>query len=335
LRAQGWEPGKFLGAQGAAHADLHTAASSAPIKVVLKDDTMGLGAKPRQKQNDECTGLNGFADLLGRLNGKSEDTIQKEQKARSELKTSLFVERRYGSMRFVSGGLLVGDQMQELVSTDPNTLKKEESEEPKFKLSSSEEPELLNKEKKDKKSKKRKAEDTETPEGSESSRDKKRKKKSKDEDSKTDDQLRDGKKSKKSKDKTEDEAGAEAIAVKSKKKEKKSKKSKDESDSTPQPGGESGDVTENTEESDKKRRKREKREKKEKKRKEQEATDSTGDSTPSIAATLAESGRSTPVESGTSTPQALANRNRVRARYVASKRLAMADMTALNQVSLY
>ena len=75
----------------------------------MKDDNLGLGAKIRQKQSTECTGLDGFKDLLGRLNGKSEDAIDKERKLRNDIKTSLYIERRFGTMRFISGGLLIGD----------------------------------------------------------------------------------------------------------------------------------------------------------------------------------------------------------------------------------
>ena len=113
MRAQGWEPGQYLGVQDASHAEFHTAANASHIRVLLKDDNLGIGAK--RNQGDECTGLDVFKDLLGRLNGKSETVIQEERKARENVKMSLYVERKYGPMRFVSGGLLVGDKIQELL----------------------------------------------------------------------------------------------------------------------------------------------------------------------------------------------------------------------------
>lgn len=335
LRAHGWTPGKFLGAQNSAHANLHSAASSAPIKVVLKDDTMGLGAKQRQKQSTECTGLDGFKDLLGRLNGKSDDVIETERKLRSDIKTSVYVERRFGTMRFVSGGLLVGDQMQELVSTDPATCKAESAEQSTAESVDAEEKQSK-KAKKEKKSKKRKAEEAESAEVSDITREKKRKKRSKDtvehestENSESQDSSKKRKKSKRSKEKDESDKDPKE---KKAKKEKKTNKSKDkpssvsELDPEQQAPSTSDDVA-SKEKEDKKRRKREKKEKKSKSSREIIRTDNP---TPATT-TPAESGTSTPTGTGTSTP-IVANRHHVRARFIASKRSAIADMQALNQV---
>lgn len=336
MRAQGWEPGKFLGAQNSAHSHLHSAASSAPIKVVLKDDTMGLGAKQRQKQSTECTGLDGFKDLLGRLNGKSEDVIETEQKLRSDIKTSLYVERRYGSMRFVNGGLLVGDQMKELVSTDPATLRKASTEQSKSEAT--EEDKQSKKAKKDRKTKKRKAEEGESTDAPDTTRDKKRKKRSKEgieqhestENSESRELAKKRKKSAKLKEKNETDDNSKRV-----KKEKKSKKSKDKSSPSMEPGteeeenGTAEDIA-SKEKADKKMRKKEKREKKLEKSKSSTETPSTVNLTPSII-TPAESRSSTPAGTGASTP-VVANRHHVRARFIASKRSAIADMHALNQV---
>ena len=57
--------------------------------------------------------MDGFQDLLGRLNGKSQGELGKAQKIRETLKRNLYAERRWGTLRFVSGGLLVGDRMEE------------------------------------------------------------------------------------------------------------------------------------------------------------------------------------------------------------------------------
>ena len=73
---------------------------------------MGLGAKVGSGFDDgECTGLGGLQDLLGRLNGKSSGAIEKERKGRDDLKRKLWAEQRYGGLGFVSGGLLVGDDV--------------------------------------------------------------------------------------------------------------------------------------------------------------------------------------------------------------------------------
>ncbi|CAJ2500970.1 Uu.00g038230.m01.CDS01 [Anthostomella pinea] len=328
LRAQGWEPGKFLGAQDSSHSHLHSAASSAPIKINLKDDNLGLGAKPRQKQSDECTGLNGFADLLGRLNGKSDAVIQKEQQVRSEIKTSLFVERRYGAMRFVSGGLLVGDQMKPKEtaskSADSKSLEKAIKEE-----SSSADvgAEPAKKQKKEKKSKKRKAEEAGDAGVSDVSVEKKRQKRSRDEDSPNADS---GAESPKKKKRSKDLKAVEDETEPSKPK-KKSKKSKDVAAQVAQ----SNIPNEDDAKAEKSRRKKERREKKEKKRQQAAASDSSTEATTSthtIATALEESGSSTPVAIGTSTPQPLSNRHFARSRNIASKRMAYTDLAALNQI---
>ncbi|KAI0482651.1 hypothetical protein GGR56DRAFT_620955 [Xylariaceae sp. FL0804] len=336
LRAQGWEPGQFLGAQGSSHAHLHTAASSAPIKINLKDDTLGLGAKVRQKQSDECTGLVGFKDLLGRLNGKSEESIQKEKQVRSELKTSLFVERRYGPMRFVSGGLLVGEDMTTLESVKkdlPSTVsekgvKEETSNEP-----SGLEP--TQKQKKEKKSKKRKAGESEVNEIVEAPREKKRKKQSKasatleDEDSHEAQETGEKREKKqKKKSKHSKEPGEEEVESTKAKKSKRSKKLKDVSDQTES----SASIATDSKKSEAKQRKS----KKEKRRKEKAEPDTSGDAAPipasAVVAVSQASGSSTPTATGTSTPQILSNRHLARSRNIASKRMAIADMQALNQI---
>ncbi|TGJ79381.1 hypothetical protein E0Z10_g9382 [Xylaria hypoxylon] len=335
LRSQGWEPGKFLGAQNTAHAQLHSAASLAPIKINMKDDTLGLGAKIRQKQSDQCTGLDVFKDLLGRLNGKSEETIEKQRQVRSEIKTDLFVERRYGPMRFVSGGLLVGDQkMEELVDKKPAlTPIKDES------MSETSEVESVKKEKKkkEKKSKKRKASDPDESDTSDSKREKKRKKRSKasKEPSKDDTEVekstkkkndKKGKRSKRSEQALGEEKDTEPIE--SEVKRKKSKKSKD----TPQQESLSNSAEASEDgASEKARKKEKKRERKRKQVDNAEASVVTA-TTESSTAIPQDSGSSTPSNTGASTPQALSARHRSRSRNIASKRLAFGDMQALNQI---
>ncbi|KAI1498371.1 hypothetical protein F5X99DRAFT_393858 [Biscogniauxia marginata] len=331
LRAQGWEPGQYLGAEGASHAHLHTAANSAPIKVNPKDDTLGLGAKVRQKQGDECTGLDTFKDLLGRLNGKSEDVIEEERKVRSDVKTSLYIERRYGTMRFVHGGLLVGDQVKldELASrsTASTTPEKEIKEKP---LPASEDAavEHPKKEKKEKKSKKRKAEEPSSADVSDAPREKKRKKRSKDEASPGDDspaeKTKERKRSKKLK-KSSDESEKEPELIQSKK--KKDKKSKDDS----KQGSQSESIEDTASVSAKTEKLKKKKGKKEKKRRRAEVEDASIEAV-EVSATPQDSATSTPAGTGTSTPTPLSARHRARSRHIASKRLAFSDMQALNQI---
>ncbi|KAI2464474.1 hypothetical protein F4781DRAFT_412919 [Annulohypoxylon bovei var. microspora] len=343
LRAQGWEPGKFLGAQNSSHSHLHSAASAAPINVLLKDDTLGLGAKPKHKQNAECTGLDVFKDLLGRLNGKSEEVIEKEKVIRLSVKTNLYVERKYGPMRFVSGGLLVGDQMKESTITTPETPSSEKSGDEKPDVMSEDATTLpTKKQKKEKKSKKRKAEDPGSKDNSDTAREKKRKRQSKDEDSLDNSAGSKGveepnkKKSKKSKRKDNEETELAAPE-----KRKKSKKSKRDSEDEAENNGISTipeDVLMGKSLSKEERRAKRK-EKKAKKQKQLETPDSsteaagsTDASTPAPFITPQESGASTPIVTGTSTPQGISARHYARSRNIASKRMAMADIAALNQI---
>jgi Pin2-interacting protein X1 len=335
LRAHGWEPGKYLGSQEAGNAQLHSAASLAPIKINLKDDTLGLGAKIIQKQSDECTGLDVFKDLLGRLNGKSEETLTKERRLRSEIKTNLVIERKYGPMRFVSGGLLVGDQMQmaELVKDQPES--KPVKDEP---TSEDAESEPCKKEK-ETKSKKRKVSESEDVETSENKPEKKRNKRSKDKTPEDDAGVETSKKKKDRKDKksklAEKAVGGEGTpALEPELKRKKSKKSKDDSQSES-----SNEIfTEPSENTSEKAGKKGKKEKKDRKRKQEDGIESTvttskiSTSTTTLASGDQESGSSTPQSTGTSTPQALSARHLARSRNIASKKMAFGDMQALNQV---
>ena len=81
------------------------------IRVTLKDDTLGLGAK--LGPNAPQPGLDAFQGLLGRLNGRSDAELAAQQKARDYVRGQNYVESRWGALRFVSGGLLVGDRAEE------------------------------------------------------------------------------------------------------------------------------------------------------------------------------------------------------------------------------
>ena len=113
LESQGWIPGDFLGPKNAAHSAHHTAANASHIRITLKDNNLGLGAQAgRSQQDGETTGLDMFQDVLGRLNGKSETQLVTDRKLRIQLRGSNFVEQRWGRLHFVSGGFLVGDEIQ-------------------------------------------------------------------------------------------------------------------------------------------------------------------------------------------------------------------------------
>nr|A1CD56.2 RecName: Full=Protein pxr1; AltName: Full=PinX1-related protein 1 [Aspergillus clavatus NRRL 1] len=115
LKAQGWTPGSFLGPRNAAHSDLFTTASASHIRVVLKDDNLGLGARPKRGLLDEPTGLDAFKGLLGRLNGKSETQLVVEQQKRDDIKLARYAAAKWQAVRFVSGGLLVQESNETLV----------------------------------------------------------------------------------------------------------------------------------------------------------------------------------------------------------------------------
>ena len=87
------------------------------IRVSMKDDTLGIGAK--SGVNLPPTGLDAFQGLLGRLNGKKDDELEKEQKSRDDLRRAVYTENRWGTLRFVSGGFLVGDRIEEAGGNAP------------------------------------------------------------------------------------------------------------------------------------------------------------------------------------------------------------------------
>lgn len=98
----------------AKHAVHHSPASLSHVRIAIKDDTLGLRAEYRASQ-EECRATEIFHDILGRLNGKS--------MTESEIKkNSAFVDQRWGRLRFVSGGLLVGDELKSL-SMEKESLK--------------------------------------------------------------------------------------------------------------------------------------------------------------------------------------------------------------------
>ncbi|KAF2710470.1 hypothetical protein K504DRAFT_476429 [Pleomassaria siparia CBS 279.74] len=116
LASQGWTPGSSLGAENAAHASHYTAASHSHIRVLLKEDTLGLGAK-RGSGKAENFGLTELESVLGRLNGREAD-VKKEEERRLDIERRGFVAQKYGFMNFVSGGFLVGDKIEKSLKSE-------------------------------------------------------------------------------------------------------------------------------------------------------------------------------------------------------------------------
>jgi Pin2-interacting protein X1 len=329
LRAHGWTPGEVLGAKDSAHAEYLTEASSSHIKVQFREDNMGIGAK--KNNGDTCTGLHDFQDLLGRLNGKTETTIETERAVRENLKRNAYVERKFGVMRFVQGGWLVGDQETKALEALVAAEKKDKEVDVSSASDSSESEPTDEKTMAVSGSKKRKADDTEETKdekkkskkhkavaGPQGETDKQRRKRERAE-------RRERKALKRSK-KIEDGEG------KSVKEKRKKRKSEEESDK----GGE----TETGMEVSSKKSKKDKRKKKEgeaqdsgdsdteqkrskKKRRKEQDVSVVVEETTSITTT------STPTGSGASTPTV---RFTSRARFIAQKRAAFADPKALAQI---
>lgn len=308
MRSQGWAPGDYLGAKDASHSEYYGAANASHIRAVLKDDNMGLGAK--RNQGDECVGLDAFQELLGRLNGKSEESLDEARKKREEANINKYLHRKLGTVRFVFAGYLVGDKVQALA----DELKREKEAEDKAK------DEVTTEGKKEKKSKKRKVEAEDGTKTSSEKKSKKSKTEDADEDSKA---RRREKKEKKRREKeaskedsTEPTAEAEetkndeisadesSLARKKSKKEKKDKKEKRSKakDSEEDDGSDSLS--------------------KKKKKRKSEKDDETNSAESSVA--------STPLASGTATP--IPHRHLARQRFIAQKRAAVMDQAALNQV---
>ncbi|KAL4781150.1 hypothetical protein BJX76DRAFT_336022 [Aspergillus varians] len=122
LSSQGWTPGSFLGARNAAHAKMFTAASASHIRVVMKDDTLGLGARSKRDPLNEPTGLDAFKGLLGRLNGKSDAELQAHQRKRDDVKLARYAATKWQAVRFISGGLLTQEKDDRLSKEAQNPL---------------------------------------------------------------------------------------------------------------------------------------------------------------------------------------------------------------------
>ncbi|KAH7062437.1 hypothetical protein B0J12DRAFT_237912 [Macrophomina phaseolina] len=317
LLKQGWTPGSYLGAKDAKHASHYTAANASHIRVAVKDDNLGLGAK-RGKAENETFGLTAFQGLLGRLNGKSDGELKKEESTARDLHLRLYQNQRWGSVRFVSGGLLVGDKIEQL----------NETENPAYGLpikSSSTESESAEAEHSEKKRKRTEEEDAP----------KLKKKKTKS------DLKRDSGGS------SQEDSEAPAKKKKSSKS-KKAKKSKDEEPSTSNAASSTGSAEEQEDRDklDKKARReakkalraariakketkkseKEKRRQKDRKDPDSEGSSSDDEAPPSKATSTSASGTTTPSHNFAG------GRLAVRQRYIAQKKKASMDPQALKEI---
>jgi Pin2-interacting protein X1 len=336
MTAQGWQPGQFLGAKDAKHAEFHTAANASHIRVAIKDDNLGLGAKVGSGVgHGECTGLDVFKNILGRLNGKDELEIEKEQQSRDDLKRAIYTERKWGSIRFVQGGFLIGDRIQHLIDGEAERIRKladgSSSDSEMSGSSSGSEAEDLEAVATIKKSKKRKADVLAEPVAEVVAVKIKRSEKSKKSEAIPVEEvtaiLQEVKLPKKSKNDRRRPKGmdpieetAEDLAAAQRKREKKERKRQREERRKEKAGR--SDVEDDTKTLKKSKREKKKAEK-EKKQSSESSPSSTKESTPSVPLTAPSSGRSTPLMQG---------RHAVRSRNIAQKRLAAMDATALNQV---
>jgi Pin2-interacting protein X1 len=318
LRSQGWTPGATLGAKDASHASHYTAASASHIRVLLKDDTLGLGAK-RGSERAENFGLAGLESILGRLNGREAD-VKKEEERRVEVERRGWVARKYGFMNFVSGGFLVGDKIEK--KADVKVEVKEEVKEVKIKV----EEESDSGEKKSKKRKRDREADGEV----------------KQEDAGEQPSLKRKRKS----GNLRDEAAEKEEEGRKSKKEKEKKKSKKSESASMEPS-DSPAATSEEPLSDKAKRKAEKRARKEERKLKKALKKAAKEAARSNKEAESDSSSSEDEETetptttsapttGTSTPVGLAfgsgARHAVRARYIRQKKMASMDPQALKEV---
>ena len=326
LTSQGWTPGATLGAKDASHSTHYTAASASHIRVLLKEDNLGLGAK-RGSERAENFGLAGLDAVLGRLNGREED-VKREEERRVEVERKGSVVRRLGFMNFVSGGFLVGDKIEKGVKVKREVKIEVKEEDVKVKVEEVEE--AVVERKKEKKRKRDRVEEDVKEEGADDQPKLKRKKKSMN--------LR-------------DEAKAQdSETSQSQPKSKKDKKKKIKSSDSPSITTTSTSVSETPAVpaeplSDKAKRKAERRAKKEekklkkalKKAAKEAALANTANEATSDSSSSEDEDSETPKTSsvpttGTSTP-ILRGHQLVRQRYIMQKKRASMDPQALKEVS--
>lgn len=139
MSKQGWKEGQSLGNRSSVHVGLNDVdrLAAARVGVLFKDNNLGLGAKHKSKDIEgQRTGLDAFQGLLGRLNGKSDQELQKEEQKIEDRKLAMYAKGRWGGMVFVRGGTLVGDrdfgtgeEKEEAADSQDNSPKPVESDE--------------------------------------------------------------------------------------------------------------------------------------------------------------------------------------------------------------
>ncbi|KXT09103.1 hypothetical protein AC579_5301 [Pseudocercospora musae] len=317
LAKQGWKEGDYLGAENASHASHYTAANASHIRVMLREDNLGLGAKIGGG-NAETFGLSMFSGLLGRLNGKDEATLKKHEDSIRDAELRMYGDRKFGFMNFVSGGLLVGDKIEPPKSTKTEDIKPQVVA---VRLETG------------KKSKKRKADEDET-----------------EEEQKSEKKLKSGKSAakieKKSKSKVEaalpeDSSASDALAQKvddssssesneeaktnadsrQRKAQRKAEKQAKRSKST------ASDDEKSRLKEEKRARKEERRKRKEEKRRKRAEKEASSART-SVRTSTAKEGE----RFGTSTPTFMGGRQALRQRYIMQKRMASGNAAALKEI---
>lgn len=311
LAKSGWQPGQFLGAENANHADHYTAANASHIRVVLREDNAGLGAI-KGKSNAETFGLSTLSGIFGRLNGKSEAEVQKQADTQRDLELQAYQSHKWGTMNFVYGGLLVGDKMEEKKKLEEATAKAAQS---KRKAEDDAPVESLSKKRKHFSGKDSTAasESSDESEGGDKDDDEATKKKSK-------------KQKKRSK---KDESAAESTsdtAEKASKKDRKERRKKDKK---------SGDSDEKAQAKEEKRaRKEERRKRKEEKRQRKEAKGKTSAQTSRDQSSDSSSDEDSqkPEESKAPAASFGGSRHAVRQRYIMQKRQAGMNPQAMAEI---
>ncbi|KAF7185472.1 Protein PXR1 [Pseudocercospora fuligena] len=317
LAKQGWKEGDYLGAENASHASHYTAANASHIRVMLREDNLGLGAKIGGG-NAETFGLSMFSGLLGRLNGKDEATLKKQEDSIRDAELRMYGDRKFGFMNFVSGGLLVGDKMEPPKSTRIEDIK----------------PQVVAvKAETEKKSKKRKADDGET-EGEETSKKKLKSEKSsankeKKSKSKVKAPSEDFPASDAPVQKVEDSSSSDSSEEDQAKTEKRQRKAQRKAEKEPKRAKSKASDDEKSRLKEEKRARKDERhkrkEEKRKKRAEKEAS-SAKTSVPTSAI------NSEAERSGTSTPTFMGGRQALRQRYIMQKRMASGNAAALKEI---
>ncbi|KAL7268630.1 telomerase inhibitor [Rhizina undulata] len=309
LTEMGWKPGSTLGDPNSAYhqAGHITAASSSGVKIVLKDDNLGIGCK-RGVQADECTGLDTFQNLLGRLNGKD---AEKEEAARERTRREIIVGERYG-MRFVRGEPYISSDIEVLMAQLKVQKEKKEAEESG----------------KGKESKKRKRGESEDGEKKQKRKEKRKKSKDSEEEQDTaatpdDSETSETFVSSNTTLETETESKSKS------KKEKKSKKSKSRSASTTD--GEQESTSDSKKRKRKEKAEKEKKSKKDKKSKEKKRKSSKTDTSSNSSGSEDESEAVAPAPR-VAAVTVLTGRHAIRQRYIAAKRSAVMDAQALNEI---